>query len=147
MLGALGLDIAPRAWFWQSKLTVWELWRASGRPGARYCSQGMVLAVKIDGLGALAGFWTPWGSILLPGPVRQILIYWVPTPHNSVRQKYIYWAPTPKMLVPNICILKIHILGPNSCKTLEFGTQYTYSFKIKLYVYWVPKLMNGSLFT
>jgi hypothetical protein len=42
-------------------------WYRSGRLGARYCSQGMVLAVKIDGLGALAGFWTPWGSILLPG--------------------------------------------------------------------------------
>ena len=56
-------------------------------------------------------------------------------------------GPSSNILVPNICILKIHILGPNSCKTLKFGTQYTYSFKIKLYVNWVPKLMKLLLFT
>ena len=32
LLGDFGLEMDPRASFWQWKLTLWELWRASVRP-------------------------------------------------------------------------------------------------------------------
>ena len=43
--------------------------------------------------------------------------------------------------------IKNTYIGAQLFKIFKIGTQYTYSFRIKLYVNWVPKLMNGSLFT